>query len=154
MERVYIWNRYRTGIKRYRTLYSLYSTGTGTRFGHSTLVVSRRSPLAPHSADHSFQHVIRRFSWAQASTYISVRGALPRQYQNLYRSPRMSRPEHSAPPEVFYNESEARKYTTNTRMVNIQASFLFRRSPLARSCVALALTRTERQTERHPADLL
>lgn len=32
----------------------------------------------------------------------------------------MSRPEHSAPPEVFYNESEARKYTTNSRMVNIQ----------------------------------
>jgi len=32
------------------------------------------------------------------------------------------RPEHSAPPEVFYNEEEARKYTTNTRMVNIQES--------------------------------
>mmetsp|Transcript_19139 Transcript_19139/g.53361 ORF Transcript_19139/g.53361 Transcript_19139/m.53361 type:complete len:298 (+) Transcript_19139:133-1026(+) len=32
------------------------------------------------------------------------------------------RPEHSAPPEVFYNDSEARKYTTNTRMVKIQES--------------------------------
>ena len=30
------------------------------------------------------------------------------------------RPEHSNPPEVFYNEEEARKYTTNSRMVTIQ----------------------------------
>lgn len=30
------------------------------------------------------------------------------------------RPEHSAPPEVFYNEDEARKYTQNTRMMEIQ----------------------------------
>ncbi|XP_017789434.1 PREDICTED: probable 18S rRNA (guanine-N(7))-methyltransferase [Habropoda laboriosa] len=30
------------------------------------------------------------------------------------------RPEHLAPPEVFYNESEARKYTQNSRMVDIQ----------------------------------
>jgi len=33
----------------------------------------------------------------------------------------MSRPEHQAPPEVFYNEAEAEKYTNNTRMMNIQA---------------------------------
>jgi len=33
----------------------------------------------------------------------------------------MSRPEHSAPPEIFYNETEAEKYTNNTRMMNIQA---------------------------------
>ncbi|XP_063217912.1 probable 18S rRNA (guanine-N(7))-methyltransferase [Bacillus rossius redtenbacheri] len=32
----------------------------------------------------------------------------------------MSRPEHQAPPELFYNESEARKYSENTRMVEIQ----------------------------------
>jgi len=32
------------------------------------------------------------------------------------------RPEHTAPPEIFYNEDEARKYTTNSRMINIQAS--------------------------------
>nr|CAD7201287.1 unnamed protein product [Timema douglasi] len=32
----------------------------------------------------------------------------------------MSRPEHLAPPEVFYNESEARKYSENSRMVDIQ----------------------------------
>ena len=32
----------------------------------------------------------------------------------------MSRPEHSAPPEIFYNEAEAEKYTNNTRMMNIQ----------------------------------
>lgn len=30
------------------------------------------------------------------------------------------RPEHSAPPEIFYNDDEARKYTSNTRMIEIQ----------------------------------
>lgn len=30
------------------------------------------------------------------------------------------RPEHLAPPELFYNESEARKYTQNSRMIDIQ----------------------------------
>ncbi|KAI8491646.1 Williams Beuren syndrome chromosome region 22 protein [Branchiostoma belcheri] len=30
------------------------------------------------------------------------------------------RPEHQAPPEVFYNEEEARKYTSNSRMIQIQ----------------------------------
>ncbi|XP_043274961.1 probable 18S rRNA (guanine-N(7))-methyltransferase [Venturia canescens] len=30
------------------------------------------------------------------------------------------RPEHLAPPEVFYNEDEARKYTQNSRMMDIQ----------------------------------
>lgn len=30
------------------------------------------------------------------------------------------RPEHQAPPEIFYNEDEARKYTRNTRMIEIQ----------------------------------
>ena len=30
------------------------------------------------------------------------------------------RPEHQAPPEIFYNEEEAAKYTTNTRMMEIQ----------------------------------
>ncbi|XP_044738795.1 probable 18S rRNA (guanine-N(7))-methyltransferase [Chrysoperla carnea] len=32
----------------------------------------------------------------------------------------MSRPEHLAPPEIFYNEDEARKYTQNSRMMEIQ----------------------------------
>ncbi|KAG2482779.1 hypothetical protein HYH03_018318 [Edaphochlamys debaryana] len=32
------------------------------------------------------------------------------------------RPEHMAPPDIFYNEDEARKYTTNSRMIAIQAS--------------------------------
>jgi len=31
------------------------------------------------------------------------------------------RPEHQAPPEVFYNEDEAVKYTSNTRMMEIQS---------------------------------
>nr|SVE90079.1 EOG090X0BBW [Daphnia sinensis]SVE90707.1 EOG090X0BBW [Daphnia sinensis]SVE91334.1 EOG090X0BBW [Daphnia sinensis]SVE91957.1 EOG090X0BBW [Daphnia sinensis] len=30
------------------------------------------------------------------------------------------RPEHQAPPEIFYGEDEARKYTRNTRMMEIQ----------------------------------
>ncbi|XP_076453000.1 18S rRNA (guanine-N(7))-methyltransferase-like isoform X2 [Babylonia areolata] len=30
------------------------------------------------------------------------------------------RPEHKAPPEIFYNETEARKYTSNSRMIEIQ----------------------------------
>lgn len=30
------------------------------------------------------------------------------------------RPEHIAPPEVFYNEEEARKYSQNSRMIEIQ----------------------------------
>lgn len=32
-----------------------------------------------------------------------------------------SRPELSAPPEIFYNDREARKYTTSSRMIEIQA---------------------------------
>uniref|UniRef100_A0A182J2T7 18S rRNA (guanine-N(7))-methyltransferase n=1 Tax=Anopheles atroparvus TaxID=41427 RepID=A0A182J2T7_ANOAO len=32
----------------------------------------------------------------------------------------MSRPEHQAPPEIFYNEDEAQKYTRNTRIMDIQ----------------------------------
>ncbi|KXJ29094.1 probable 18S rRNA (guanine-N(7))-methyltransferase [Exaiptasia diaphana] len=30
------------------------------------------------------------------------------------------RPEHQAPPDVFYNEAEAQKYTSNSRMIEIQ----------------------------------
>uniref|UniRef100_A0A182PKG3 18S rRNA (guanine-N(7))-methyltransferase n=1 Tax=Anopheles epiroticus TaxID=199890 RepID=A0A182PKG3_9DIPT len=30
------------------------------------------------------------------------------------------RPEHIAPPEIFYSESEAQKYTNNTRIIDIQ----------------------------------
>lgn len=30
------------------------------------------------------------------------------------------RPEHQAPPEIFYNETEARKYNSNSRMIDIQ----------------------------------
>ncbi len=35
---------------------------------------------------------------------------------------RNDRPEHTAPPEIFYNEDEARKYTDNTRMIAIQTA--------------------------------
>jgi 18S rRNA (guanine1575-N7)-methyltransferase len=33
----------------------------------------------------------------------------------------MSRPEGSAPPELYYNETEARKYNSSSRIINIQA---------------------------------
>ena len=32
------------------------------------------------------------------------------------------RPEHQAPPEVYYNEEEAMKYTSNSRIMEIQSS--------------------------------
>jgi 18S rRNA (guanine1575-N7)-methyltransferase len=35
---------------------------------------------------------------------------------------RNDRPEHTAPPEIFYNEDEARKYTENSRIIAIQRS--------------------------------
>ncbi|KAI8804983.1 S-adenosyl-L-methionine-dependent methyltransferase [Cladochytrium replicatum] len=38
----------------------------------------------------------------------------------------MSRPEHTAPPEIFYNEDEARKYTQNTRIQSIQTEMTLR----------------------------
>lgn len=44
----------------------------------------------------------------------------------------MSRPEHQAPPEVFYNDDEASKYATNSRMVGIQTS-------MAERCLELIL---------------
>lgn len=34
----------------------------------------------------------------------------------------MSRPEHLAPPDVYYNDTEARKYGQSTRMLEIQSS--------------------------------
>ena len=33
-----------------------------------------------------------------------------------------SRPEHQSPPEIFYNEEEARKYTRNSRIMEVQYS--------------------------------
>ncbi|WFC97700.1 18S rRNA (guanine(1575)-N(7))-methyltransferase [Malassezia yamatoensis] len=38
----------------------------------------------------------------------------------------MSRPEHQAPPEIYYGDTEARKYTANTRNQEIQAEMTFR----------------------------
>lgn len=37
---------------------------------------------------------------------------------------RGDRPEHTNPPEIFYNTDEARKYTTNSRMVEIQVQMI------------------------------
>lgn len=49
-----------------------------------------------------------------------------------------TRPEQLAPPEVFYNDAEARKYTTSSRMVEIQVrhtilAFGFLQSMVVRS---------------------
>ncbi|KAJ1659747.1 18S rRNA (guanine1575-N7)-methyltransferase [Dispira simplex] len=54
----------------------------------------------------------------------------------------MSRPEHIAPPEVFYNDTEANKYTSNSRIASIQAEMSFRalellNLPADRSCFLL-----------------
>ncbi|KAI9476260.1 MAG: S-adenosyl-L-methionine-dependent methyltransferase [Benjaminiella poitrasii] len=38
----------------------------------------------------------------------------------------MSRPEHIAPPEIFYGDDEARKYTDNSRITSIQAEMAYR----------------------------
>ncbi|KAF8519486.1 williams-Beuren syndrome critical region protein 22 [Hysterangium stoloniferum] len=38
----------------------------------------------------------------------------------------MSRPELQAPPEIYYNDTEAKKYTQNTRNQEIQASMTYR----------------------------
>lgn len=38
----------------------------------------------------------------------------------------MSRPEELAPPEIFYNEDESKKYTESTRVQYIQAKMTFR----------------------------
>jgi len=42
----------------------------------------------------------------------------------------MSRPEHIAPPELFYNASESGKYTSNSRIITIQAA-------MAERCIEL-----------------
>ncbi|KAI7834650.1 williams-Beuren syndrome critical region protein 22 [Kickxella alabastrina] len=38
----------------------------------------------------------------------------------------MSRPEHIAPPELFYGDIEAKKYTSNSRIASIQAEMTLR----------------------------
>ena len=37
------------------------------------------------------------------------------------------RPEHTAPPEIFYNVDEAKKYSRNTRVMEIQVNLIFRK---------------------------
>jgi 18S rRNA (guanine1575-N7)-methyltransferase len=38
----------------------------------------------------------------------------------------MSRPEYTAPPEIFYNDDESKKYTTSSRVQHIQAEMTLR----------------------------
>lgn len=54
------------------------------------------------------------------------------------------RPEHQAPPDIFYNEDEARKYTQNSRMIDVQVEMSERAIELLclpedRSCLLLDL---------------
>ncbi|KAJ8905187.1 hypothetical protein NDN08_001696 [Rhodosorus marinus] len=56
----------------------------------------------------------------------------------------MSRPEHVAPPEVFYNEAEAEKYLTSSRMIEVQTQ-------LADRC--LQLLQFEEGEERYLLDI-
>ena len=41
------------------------------------------------------------------------------------------RPEHVNPPEIFYDEQEAHKYTCNSRIISVQACTQPPASPLA-----------------------
>jgi len=38
----------------------------------------------------------------------------------------MSRPEHLMPPECFYNDDEARKYTNCSRIIKVQSDMTYR----------------------------
>ena len=67
----------------------------------------------PHKHIPSSRH---QHFFEHNSDFISIRNSS--KFQSTI--PTMSRPEHSAPPEIFYNEAEAEKYTNNTRMMNIQ----------------------------------
>lgn len=44
----------------------------------------------------------------------------------------MSRPEHQAPPEIFYNDEESQKYATSSRMIDVQTQ-------MAERCMELLL---------------
>lgn len=47
---------------------------------------------------------------------------LPLQAHDTPQAAAMSRPEDLLPPDIFYNDTESRKYTTSSRIKNIQAS--------------------------------
>lgn len=54
----------------------------------------------------------------------------------------MSRPEHTAPPDIFYNEEEAQKYAQSSRMIEIQTQMSERaiellRLPKGKTCYVL-----------------
>lgn len=38
----------------------------------------------------------------------------------------MSRPEHMMPPECFYNDEEAKKYTNCSRIIKVQSDMTYR----------------------------
>lgn len=49
------------------------------------------------------------------------------------------RPEHTGPPEFFYNEDEAKKYTNNSRMIEIQVRMDNQPATFCGSCRSLLL---------------
>ena len=57
------------------------------------------------------------------------------------------RPEHVAPPEVFYDEQEAHKYTCNSRIIAVQAS------PPAHAALAATASCTSLSDTPTPASL-
>lgn len=60
----------------------------------------------------------------------------------------MSRPEHVAPPEDFYDEREARKYTQNTRIIKVQSEMTQRCLEL----IGIPFNREESEQEDEPEE--
>ncbi|CAJ0760474.1 24097_t:CDS:10, partial [Entrophospora sp. SA101] len=61
---------------------------------------------------------------------------------NKWKCWKMPRPEYQAPPEIYYNDNEAKKYTSNSRIQTIQADMTYRalellNIPEGKSCFLL-----------------
>lgn len=76
-----------------------------------------------YPSDHRYYfHVTHCASLLPRIGHIHRRACIVAFGSSSYTMGRHDRPEHSAPPEIFYNEDEARKYTDNTRMIAIQTA--------------------------------
>ena len=60
----------------------------------------------------------------------------------------MSRPEHKAPPENYYDENEAAKYTRNTRIIKVQSEMTHRCLEL----IGIHFNREVSEVEEEPED--
>ena len=49
---------------------------------------------------------------------------LPPKANRLFMQSMSKRPEHLAPPEIFYDDTEAQKYTANSRIAAIQVELV------------------------------